>query len=231
MIEAKITVNSPCDIPDLGLFGLKRGQTCWVDDLKAKNSRDLERQRNMGAVRVARQTRRKMAAPRNPPPPFVAQSRPQVKPAPEPVVEKHVETVIEKTVVEQVDTEKLRAEILGDLLPGIRAVIAEEVGKAQAPAPQGGIDASQLEDVLESVLRRVAPAGGVAAAPSGGSRRSSGPEEPVFIPDQILSKDAQAKIDVKQKATEGGSDLDEAEAALRALKRKKRGRKKKESDS
>jgi len=153
------------------------------------------------------------------------------------VVEKHTETVIEKTVVQEVDTEKLKRELLGDLIPGLRSVIAEEVGKAaalsasQAPqaavAPATGMDAAQLEGVLESVLQRVMPAGGVAAsgATPGRSSKPSGPEEPVFIPSQIVSKGSKSKIDVKQKTSEGAGDLDDAEAALRALRGKRRGKK------
>jgi hypothetical protein len=149
------------------------------------------------------------------------------------VIEKHTETVVERTVVQEVDTEKLKAELLGDLIPGLRSVIAEEVGKAAAqnapqapqaaPAPTQGLDAAQLEGVLESVLQRVMPAGGVAAP--GAPRRSSGPAEPVFIPDKIVSKDTKSKIDVKQKTSEGAGDLDDADAALRALRSKRRGKK------
>jgi hypothetical protein len=152
------------------------------------------------------------------------------------VVEKHTETVVEKTVVQEVDTEKLKAELLGDLIPGLRSVIAEEVGKMAAqsapqapqaaPAPQAALDAAQLESVLEGVLQRVMPAGGaVAPGSSGRARKPSGPEEPVFIPGQIVSKDTKAKIDVKKKTSEGGGDLDDAQAALRALRGNRRGKK------
>jgi hypothetical protein len=238
MIEAQIICCHPCDIPDLGIVGLKRGEQRWVSMAAAQTSADLRKEQGKGNVRVNRKARRLNANPRRPAPPFVAQSRPQNNERAEnKVVEKRVETVVEKTIVQEVDTEKLKQELLGDLIPGIREAIAAEVGKVAtqaaqaapqpAPAPQAAIDPAQLEGVLENVLRRV---GGSVGAPgaggsSGGARRPSGPAEPVFIPNQIVAKDAKAKIDVKQQATEGGEDLDDAQAALRALKRQRRGKK------
>ena len=238
MIEAQIICCHPCDIPDLGIVGLRRGEERWVSEASARASGDLRKEQGKGNVRVSRKPRRG-GNPKRPPPPFVAHSRPQntERPVPAPVIEKHTETVIEKTVIQEVDTEKLKRELLGDLIPGLRSVIAEEVGKmaaqsaAQAPQaaapPAMGMDAAQLEGVLESVLQRVMPAGGM-AAPGGASGRGSkpsGPAEPLFIPSQILSKDSKSKIDVKQNTSEGAGDLDDAEAALRALRGKRRGKK------
>lgn len=239
MIEAQIICCHPCDIPDLGIVGLMRGEQRWVSDAAARGSSDLRKEQAKGNVRVSRKPRRPNANPRRPAPPFVAQSRPQnnERPANQPVVEKITETIVEKTVVQEVDTEKLRQELLGDLVGGLREVIAEEVGKAvsqaapqapqQAPAPAAVLDAAQLESVLENVLGRMGPVatGGGAGTTSGRARKPSGPEEPLFIPKQIVPKDTKGKIDVKQKATEGGGDLDDAQAALRALKRNKRGKK------
>lgn len=236
MIEAQILCCNPCDIPDLGIVGLRRGEQRWVSDTAALSSKDLKKEQAKGNVRVSRKARRVLRAPPGrPPPPFVAQSRPQnnQRPANAPVAEPRVETIIEKTVVQEVDTDKLKAELLSDLLPGLRSAIAEEMGKltaqnaAQAsqaaPAPAAGIDAAQLEGVLESVLRRV----GVPTASGGtqGGRKTSGPVEPVFIPKTIVSKDIKAKINVNQKTSEGAGDLDDAEAALRALRGKRRGKK------
>lgn len=235
MIEAQILCCHPCDIPDLGMSGLKRGEERWVSDTAARNSKDLQKEQAKGNVRVSRKPRRMIRNPRQPPPPFVAQSRPQSHEPRAPRVEKETvlkETIVKETVVQEIDTEKLKADLLKDLLPGLRSAIADEIGKIaaqsapepaqEAPAPAAGIGAAELERVLESVLQRVAP-GGVAPAGSSGARRPSGPEEPVFIPGNLVSKDTKAKIDVKQKSTEGGGGLDDAQAALRALKRQKRG--------
>jgi len=235
MIEAQITVCHPCDLPDLGLEGLKRGQEIWVSDAQARSSKDVQREQAKGNIRVNRKSRRPNQNPRRPAPPFVAHSRPQSHKGTKEPDQKIIEKTIEKTIVQEVDTEKLKAELLGDLLPGLRSAIAEEVGKVAsqappeapqaAPAPAASLDPAQLEGVLESVLRRVGLPTGGAVSPEGRTRKSSGPEEPVFIPDKIVAKDRKAKIDVKQKASEGGEELDDAQAALRALRGKKRGRK------
>lgn len=241
MIEAQIICCNPCDIPDLGIVGLKRGEQRWVSLAAAQASQDLLKEQSKGNVRVKRKPQRGNSSgrtsPPRPAPPFVAHSRPQRKDSGEPskpsqVVEHH-ETVIEKTVVQEVDTDKLKAELLGDLLPGLRSVIAEEVGKVAAqntPAPQStpsaSLDPAQLESVLESVMRRVGvPTGDGVSSTGGDTRKSSGPKEPMYLPNKIIGKDTKAKIDVAQKASEGGGDLDDAQAALRALRGKKRGRK------
>lgn len=239
MIEAQIICCEKCEIPDLGL-AMMPGEEQWVSEAVARNSKDLRRVQGMGKVRVYRKARQMPRNPKRPPPPFVARSRPQVVDRGEPKVvevEKVVEKVVEvervEVVKQEVDTEKLKAELLGDLLPGLRAVVAEEMSKAVAqaapapaqevPAPAPSVDPEQLESVLERVVRRVVPAGG--AVPGTAAARASGPEEPLFIPGNIVDKDAKAKIDVKSKATEGTDDLDDAQAALREIKRKRRAKK------
>ena len=233
MIEAQIICCEKCEIPDLGL-SLMPGQEEWVADAVARSSTDLQRVQGMGKVRVYRKARRMNRNPKRPPPPFVMRSRPQVVDQSTPkVVEKIVEKVVEKIVEvpQEVDTEKIKAELLKDLLPGLRAVVAEEMSKVvaqQAPqtpqqAPQG-IDPEQLESVLERVVRRVVPAGGVASR----TRKNAASEEPLFIPGNIVDKDVEAKIDVASKATEDTEDLDDAQAALREIKRRRRAKKNEE---
>ena len=238
MIEAQIICCEKCDIPDLGL-NLVPGEEQWVSDVVARDSKDLQRAKVAGKVRVYRKTRRMSQTPKRPAPPFVLRSRPPARPHQDPqVVEKTVE--VEKIVVQEVDTEKLKAELrgdllgelLGDLLPGLRAVVAEEMGKAVAqqasqqasqqaqvpvPASAQGIDADELESVLEKVVRRV----GVS---TGGrdSRSSAGPEEPLFIPGKIVEKgkDMKGSISVKSTTSDEAGDVDEAQAALREMRRR-----------
>lgn len=229
MIEAQIICSNPCNIGDLGIVGLKRGDERWVSVAAAERSRDLAKEQGKGNVRVYRKARRMESAPRRPPPPFVAASRPQVhdRAGPE-VVEKRVE--IERVV--EVDTDELARKMKDELLGDIKSVIAQEVGKALAaqeppapqaavPAPEPGLDATQLENVLEGVLRRVGVSGG---GSGGGGKQGStkGPEDPLFIPTDIVDKDARGKITVKSKESEGTDDLDEAGAALREMKRRSR---------
>lgn len=244
MIEAKIICSHPCDIPDLGINGLKRGEERWVTVAAAQASQDLAKEQRKGNVRVYRKVRRMEAAPRRPAPPFVSASRPAARERAEPeVVEKHVEVERIVEVESSVDVDevarKMKSELLEDLIPNLKEVISEEVNRAvaahqpqekpqetpqEAPAPQQGFDAAQLESVLEGVLRRVGVSGGGSAA-SGGSRAKED-DGPIFIPKAIVDKDAKGKITVKSKKSEGTDDLDDAQAALREMKRARRGRKK-----
>lgn len=236
MIEAQIICSHPCDIPDLGIVGLRRGEERWVSVAAAQKSQDLAKEQRKGNVRVYRRARRMETAPRRPAPPFVAASRPQVREHKEPeVIEKHVEVEVERVVEAQVDTDELARKMKAELLGDLTSVIAQEVGKAlaahepqeaphapsEAAPAQPGLDAAQLENVLEGVLRRVGVSGG-GGAPGGSAPR--GPEDPLFLPTDIVDKDAKGKITVKSKKSESTDDLDDAQAALREMKRAKRGR-------
>jgi hypothetical protein len=240
MIEAKIICSHPCDIPDLGILGLKRSEERWVSVAAADASRDLAKEQRKGNVRVYRKMRKRNMAPKRPAPPFVAASRPPVRERVDPeVVEKHIEVERIVEVESSVDVDelarKMKSELLGDLIPDIKEAIAQEVGKALAQQPQRApepaapaapaMDASQLESVLEGVLRRVGISGGGGGGSQGGSK-TSGPEEPLFIPSAIVDKGAKGKITVKSKKSEETDDLDDAQAALREMKRARRGKKK-----
>jgi hypothetical protein len=228
-LEAQIICSAPCDIPDLGIYGLKRGEERWVSDVVASRSQDLVKECGKGNVRVYRKSRKMVPPPRRPPPPFVARSRPsgerpdvqvaRQEPAEGKVIEKIIERVVE--VSTPMDTEALarqvKAEILGDLLPGIRAVVQEEMGKTGS-----GIDAGQLENVLESVLRRVMPAGGVGGGTSRTpARRSPEADEPLFIPTALVDKDAKSRISVKTETGGESESLDGAQELLREMKRRR----------
>jgi len=237
MIEAQIICSNPCDIPDLGIVGLKRGEERWVSIITAESSADLRKERIKGNVRVYRKVRRMEKTPKRPPPPFVLRSRPAVPEKPEPkLVDRIVEVERIEVVRQEVDTEELaqqvKAKFLQDLLPELQAVIAEEVGRGiaaqearqavqEAPEERPGLDRVELESVLESVLRRVLPDSERAISTPDGAE-IGGIEEPIFIPRDVVKKDVEAKIEVRSKEVEGGGELDDAQTALRALKRKKR---------
>jgi hypothetical protein len=240
MIEAKIICSHPCDIPDLGITGLKRGEERWVSISAADASQDLLKEQRKGNVRVYRKVRRRETAPRRPAPPFVAASRPRVPERKEPeVIEKHheVERVVEASVNVEELARRMKSELIGDLIPDIKEAIAQEVGKALAQQPQQpqqpreltepaapAMDAAQLESLLESVLRRVGVQGGGTASQQ--AETAEGPEDPLFIPSVIIDKGAKGKITVKSKKSKGTDDLDDAQAALREMKRARRGKKK-----
>ena len=73
MIEAQIICCEKCDIPDLGL-NLVPGEEQWVSDVVARDSKDLQRAKVAGKVRVYRKTRRMSQTPKRPAPPFVLRS-------------------------------------------------------------------------------------------------------------------------------------------------------------
>jgi hypothetical protein len=223
MIEAQVICSCPCKIQDLGL-DLERGQEVWLADETARGSLDLLREQAKGNVRVMRKSRRmdRRDPVRSHPPPFVALTRPQHR-AP---VEQPPEPRPEVVQGPPVDTDALAREVQMKIVEGLRPMIAEELGKAlasqqqaevapaPAPAPAAQLDQAQLAGVLESVLRRVMPTGG---AP--GAAREVASEDPLYMPGKLVDKDAKAKIDVKQTSSDETSDLDDAAAALRKIKR------------
>lgn len=241
MIEAQIICCNPCDLRDLGIVGLRRGEERWITLQAANASQDLMREQRKGNVRVYRKVR-KEKAPKRPQPPFVAGSRPRVVERParqEPHPQAQEPAAPEPAPAPQVDAseiaDKVRADLLNDLLPGLREAISQEVSRAVSsnsqqqadPAPQQqGLDAAQLEAVFEKVVSRMAPVAGGSSPAPGDSRKSSGPEEPLFIPKSLVDKNTKGKITVSSKKSEGADDLDSASDALRALKRAGRGRKK-----
>jgi len=253
MIEAQIICCNPCDIRDLGIEGLCRGEERWVTLHAANSSKDLLHEQRKGNIRVYRKVRKEKAAPKRPHPPFVAGSRPQVikrpvaqvprPPTPEPLPAPDPPPAPEPPPAPQVNTseiaDKVRADLLNDLLPGLREAISQEVSKAVSsnnqqhsadPAPQQqGLDATQLEAVFEKVVRRMAPVGGSSSGQED-SRKIRGPEEPLFIPKSLVDKNTKGKITVSSKKSEGSDDIDSASDALRALKRAGRGRKKGSED-
>lgn len=230
MIEAHIICCAPCDIPDLGIYGLQRGEERWVSLLSAESSQDLRKEQGKGNIRVARKSRRVAKQLPRVTPPFVVASRPSSQPlqiaAPsaEPTV---VEVPVE--VPAQVDQDeianKVRKELVGDLVPSLRQLIAEEVGKAissqvsQEPSEKEApaVGAAEIASVMESVLRKMGTGG--ASAPS------AGPEDPLFIPNDLVNKDAKGKISIETAQSSGASDLDDAQELLRQMKKARKGKK------
>lgn len=233
MIEAHIICCAPCDIPDLGIYGLQRGEERWVSLLSAESSQDLRKEQGKGNIRVARKARRVTKQLPRVTPPFVVASRPSSQPlqiaAPsaEPTV---VEVPVE--VPAQVDQDeianKVRKELVGDLVPSLRQLIAEEVGKAissQAPqessekeAPEApAMGAAEIASVMESVLRKMGT--------GGASTPSAGPEDPLFIPNDLVNKDAKGKISIETAQSSEASDLDDAQELLRQMKKARKGKK------
>jgi hypothetical protein len=239
MIQAHLICCEPVDIPDLGLK-LKRGEEVWLDDLVARNSSDLRRAQSTGKVRVSRSNRRYAKPPRVLP---ASHTQPKPKPRvyakPEPeIIERTVieERIVEKVVTADVDTDEIATKIRAQMLGDLREVVAQEVSKMMTPqAPQEApeaapsqapaMDAEQMATVMEAAMKRVlASQGGGVVVTSGSSsaRKTPGPEEPLYMPSNLVNKDAKAAISVKTETSKTGDELDDATAALRALKKKKK---------
>ena len=136
----------------------------------------------------------------------------------------------------EVDTDEIAAKLRAQMLGDLREVVAQEVGKIVAaqtaqeapketPAQPAPMDAEQMATVMEAAMKRVlGTQGGGVVVPSGSSaaRSAPGPEEPLYMPSNLVDKDAKVAISVKTETSETGDELDDATAALRAMKKKKK---------
>jgi hypothetical protein len=224
MIEAQIICCRECEIRDLGLR-MVPGQERWVSDVVAGNSEDLRNEQRRGNVRVYRRTRPVTREPKRPPPPFVVRSRPPPREREEPQV---VQKVIERVVEARIDTEEVARQVRGALLGDLREAVAEEVSrllKAQRPSQETqtaavAMDVGALEQALEAIMRRLMAGGAVPSSPARPERKVE-PEKPLYVPGNLVDKDAKARISVRERAQEeGGSELDDAASALRKFKRR-----------
>lgn len=211
MIEVQIICSNPCLIPDLGL-DLKRGEERWISLDNARRSKDLETERAKGNVRVSRQSRRPEKAPPLPPPPFVALTQ---RTRPKPVeAAKPPEDPITPSEAPKLDTSAIADEVQEKVMAQLRPLL-------EALAPSAPMDATQMAQLFESVVRKVMPAGAPGVAASASTRPSAEPEAPLYLPTNLVDKDAKAKIDVATTSSNNEEEIDEAAAALRAMKRRK----------
>ncbi len=123
---------------------------------------------------------------------------------------------VSKEDVEAAVSEKLEA-FKEDMLGQLASLIAQV--KPAEPAPAA--DNTELLAQMQSMLEKMAPVAvsGAAGAVSRRKRKASA-SEPVYIPSTIV-KDVEARISVQEGEAEGGS-IDEAAAALRALRKRKK---------
>jgi len=208
MIEARLTlahnVTSPIRIPDLGLI-LRLGEVRWDDEQRVRKSICVNALISAGKIRVSYERRNKKPMSNPTPKPSIhaiTMSRPSSRvltaagaaPVPSPVV----------------DVEKLAA--------AVASAMAAQVQPAQ---PDTALLASMIERAVESAMSKVS----ISVAGSGVVAQSvvSGPEEPMYIPSNIVGDKP-----VEIKTTAGVSDasgLDDAARALKAVNRPKRVRK------
>lgn len=201
MTEARITCTcTQISLPDIGL-DLIRGQVEFVPEELAKASKDLARARHVKAVSVVYVQR--YARQRAEPLPSMtptAPPRPAIRPAPPPSA---------------LDPDEVAERVARRLAPGadlaaIREEVSHQLGSMRMILRQ------ELRADLAEVLRGV----GTVAVPTSQPGTVTMPEdEPVFIPSQI-GEDLKGDIGVKESASEAG--VDDAAAALRAARKKKR---------
>ena len=205
MIEAEIKCVSPSlQVPDLGL-SLIRGQVIHLSEADARGSVDLTRLVRAGGVtvryreRVRERRERGQGATQAPTP-----ARRFVQPL-APVV---VPVQVVREVPAQVDEDRI-----------VRRVAAEVM--ARMDTMQGDLT-KVLSEALAGVSLQATP---MRAADS---RTAPLPEEddhPMFIPEVIGGKESKAAISVE--SGKGGGSVDEATAALKAMKRTPASRKEK----
>lgn len=209
MVEARLTlangVTSPISIPDLGLI-LRLGEVRWTDEQRARKSVCVEALIRAGKIRVSYERRNKKPM-SNPTPKPSIHSVTMTRPA------TRVLTAANAPSAPSVDVEKLAAAVAN--------AMAAQVQPAQ---PDTTLLASMIERAVESAMAKVS----ISVAGSGAgvvtqAAVMNGPEEPVYIPSNIVGD---KPVDIKTTAgVSDASGLDDAARALKAVNRPKRVRK------
>ena len=235
MIEAYVICRWSIRIADLDRK-LEAGQVYWLSLEEARNSKDLSHAAKIGAVKVHRKERFRMVRPKYLPPHAKLSRKgpqhrtspvrgprqvttPQVQAKPkgpdskdpppetqEPQVSPKIEVVL--------DPEKIAAA----LAPTVERLVQEQLTKQQSETTSP-VDADVLAEAISKAMAKnpVAVVSNVQGSPvSKGSISSS---EPLYIPSD-LGKDA--KGTVKLKTEDVDDTVDDAAAALRALRKKRK---------
>jgi len=193
-------------LPKLG-FSLKKGDVEFVPEETARNSKELKSARLAGAVSVRYIERCKVA--KNPDPikhipPSVRMSRPNMggmlmKPPLPPSPQDPPEEKVQSVSADEV-----------------RRIIREEMRAALAETPS--------QTVVNNVVDTEAIVAAFASTPGFMVPQTTGtvdPDVPVYIPTDIVNKDAKTDIQT-EKASSEADGVDAAAAALKKAKPKKR---------
>ena len=212
MVEARLTlangVTSSINIPDLGLI-LRLGEVRWADEQRVRKSICVEALISAGKIRVSYERRNKKPMSNPTPKPSihsVTMSRPATR----------VLTAAGAPSAPSVDVEKLAAAVAN--------AMAAQVQPAQPAQPDTTLLASMIERAVESAMAKVS----ISVAGSGAgvvtqAAVMNGPEEPMYIPSNIVGD---KPVDIKTTAgVSDASGLDDAARALKAVNRPKRVRK------
>lgn len=204
MTEARIE----CLVKEFPLHDLKlhmrKGDVEWKPEADARKSRELAEAVRIGAIAVRYVERCQVA--KSPPqpkrhvPPSVRLSRPNmggmVRQPPTPATG---DPQMDKKLVKEAVREELRDALAGQETPTVN------------------------KDMLKDALREVLAEGGFRGPPTtyNGKEPVAIPSDPMYIPTDLVKKDAKADI-TAQKDESAGGDLDAAAAALKATKTKRR---------
>ena len=215
MVEARLTlangVTSPIRIPDLGLI-LRLGEVRWADEQRARKSVCVEALIRAGKIRVSYERRNKKPM-SNPTPKPSIHSVTMTRPATRVLT---VAGAPSAPSAPSVDVEKLAA--------AVASAMAAQVQPAQPAQPDTTLLASMIERAVESAMAKVS----ISVAGSGAgvvtqAAVMNGPEEPMYIPSNIVGD---KPVDIKTTAgVSDASGLDDAARALKAVNRPKRVRK------
>lgn len=220
MIEARIECLCPSyRLSDLTVGGqpvvLREGQVMWVSEADARASQAVAHARKVGAISVEWRERCQVAKPKSPTPPWLNRNATKPRRAlpaeapPPPAPQPSVDTEEVARRAEAAAAEAARKEMHKGL-EEIKALLVQAQHKV---APE-----SITQEQLEAALRNVLPAQQHTISDGGVTVTT---DEPVFIPKDIVKKDADAAISIESEAS-GGDSLDAAAEALKATKPKRR---------
>jgi len=234
MIEAFIVCRHSIRLADLDLE-LRAGQEIWLSDAIARKSKDLTHAANIGAVRVYRKERVRMAKPlpphvrlsrkgRHDRPPRQAQEYLSPAPVRAPEVRAPEKPEKPEKVMLSLDGAEIANQIREALTEGLAKAVPElvraELSKQEAPA-QTGASASEIAAAISEAMSKALPTmmQGVAKGAVSSQGPGKGPEEPLYMPDNLVDKTAKGNIKLKTDSTE--SNVNEATAALKKLRKKR----------
>jgi len=205
--EARIECVTTTPIPDLGLR-LAPGEVTFLPEQVALRSKHLWKIARAGAVKVRWVERYKEMRPKSPPAPFVNLSRTRKKAA----------RMTDSTESEAPPPQPPKTEPGVDV-EALVARVREETRQEMQ---------TQIDELKQALLHGVGeivrdlPAGQPVVVEGGQTPTdSTSKPEATFIPDDLVKKGTKGRVQVEAAESEGG-DLDDATAALAALRGKKK---------
>lgn len=217
-VETQIDI---LEIPDLKLF-VRKHDPIWITQDQYNSSLALKHLEKIGSVVCHKNQRSRTMSklPKPPPAPIRTSkmSRPHkgglsASPTNAPSNQQMQEVVKQAT---EDAANKAAEQAVQAVTDQILARLPVQQQNPAAPNLEG------LEDMIQRAVLNVL--GNIQVAPgsivSGGQNISAGPEEPVYIPSNIVDKDVKGNVNVKSETSESG-ELDGAAEALKELRKSK----------